>query len=83
MTQELPSAGPAKLGVASPLPPQQGEHHCGFIDFAALALRVPICERSLRDAIRRGTIPSIVLPGARKRLFHWPSVEAALRRLQQ
>jgi hypothetical protein len=54
-----------------------------FIDFESLLARVPMCERSLREAVRKGYIPSIVLPGARKRLFHWPSVEAALRRQQQ
>ena len=54
-----------------------------FIDFATLRLRVPMCERSLREAVRKGLIPSIVLPGTRRRLFHWPSVEAALKRHQQ
>jgi hypothetical protein len=83
MLNEISSAGPAQTGAASALPPHQSASPSGFIDFATLAPRVPLCERALRDAIRRGHIPSIVLPGARKRLFWWPAVEAALRRFQQ
>lgn len=54
-----------------------------FIDFNTLHSRIPLCERTLRDQIRSGDIPSILLPGSRKFIFHWPSVEAALRRRQQ
>lgn len=54
-----------------------------FIDFTELAKRVPLCERSLREAVRRGKIPSIKLPGARRVMFHWDSVQAALLRMQR
>ena len=54
----------------------------GFLDFKGIAEKIPLSDRSLRAAVRSGAIPSIVLPGGRKRLFHWPSVEAALRRHQ-
>jgi hypothetical protein len=54
-----------------------------FCDFAGLHALLPFYSaRSLRELIRRGVIPSIVLPGGRKRVFHWPSVQAALRRYQ-
>lgn len=52
-----------------------------FLDFKGIAQRIPLSERALRDAVRKGTIPSIKLPGGRKRLFLWKDVEAALRRL--
>jgi hypothetical protein len=61
---------------------KETENH-PFIDFADLKQRVPMCERSLREAVRKGIIPSIILPGSRKRLFHWPAVEGALKRHQQ
>jgi len=77
------NAGPAQTGAVSALPPKESAQPIGFIDYSALRPRIPLCDRSLREAVRKGHIPSIVLPGARKRLFHWPSVEGALRRLQQ
>ena len=39
-----------------------------FIDYATLKERLPYCDRSLRELIRKNVIPSIVLPGGRKRL---------------
>jgi hypothetical protein len=54
-----------------------------FADFNGLHSNLPMySERSLRGFVRAGVIPSIVLPGGRKRLFHLPTVEAALRRRQ-
>lgn len=76
----IANAGPATTGAVPALPQDQSAQLNGFIDFAVLQSRVPLCERALREAVRKGLIPSILLPGARKRLFHWPSVEAALRR---
>ena len=38
--------------------------------------------RLLRTLVRNGVIPSIKLPGGRKRTFHMPSVITALRRHQ-
>ena len=52
----------------------------GFIDFATLTTRVPYSARRLRDLVQNGSIPSIRLPGGRKRLFDWSAVAAALRR---
>ena len=78
------TAGPAEnTGAATALPPNQSAQSPTFIDFATLAPRVPICQRSLREAIRRGVIPSIRLPGSRRVLFCWESVQAALLRMQR
>lgn len=59
------------------------ENNGGFCDFKGLHSRLSFYSaRSLRDLVRRGVIPSIVLPGGRKRIFHVLSVDAALRRHQ-
>ena len=73
------NAGPAEQGEATALPPKESATP-SFIDFATLRPRVPLCDRALREKIRKGVIPSVLLPGSRKRLFHWPSVQAALLR---
>jgi hypothetical protein len=54
-----------------------------FLDFAALKPRIPVCERTLRDWVRTGKIPSVKMPGSRRRLFFWRDVAAALRRHTQ
>ena len=78
------TAGPAEnTGAVTALPPEQSTSPPKFIDFAELSRHVPLCERSLREAIRRGRIPSIRLPGARRVIFHWDSVQEALLRLQR
>lgn len=64
-------------------PPTQSASPPGFIDFTELSRRIPLCDRSLREAIRKGRIPSIRLPGARRVLFDWESVRAALLRNQR
>lgn len=71
-------------GAATALPPKESaEDSNGFINFGTLHSRIPLCERSLRDAIRKGLIPSVVLPGGRRRLFFWPAVREALLRRQR
>ena len=77
-------AGPAENADAAPsLSSAQIAILSTFIDFPTLAQRVPLCERSLREAIRRGRIASIKLPGARRVMFHWDSVRSALLRMQR
>ena len=52
-----------------------------FIEFKELQRRLPMYgERSLRELIADGKIPSVRPPGTRKLGFHWPSVERALLR---
>lgn len=43
---------------------------------------VGVCERHLRELVKRGVIPVIKLPYTNKLLFHIPSVRAAVRRHQ-
>ena len=54
-----------------------------FLDFKQLCERLPLGERTLREAIKRRQIPFIRLPGARRLLFDWENVRAALLRHQQ
>jgi hypothetical protein len=61
---------------------KSNESPLGIIDFAALENRVPLSPRTLRDLIKQGEIPVIRFRGRRRLLFHWPSVENALLRLQ-
>jgi len=78
------TAGPAENAAPIPaLPANQSALQPQFINFAELSRHVPLCERSLREAIRRGQIPSIRLPGGRRVVFHWDSVQAALLRMQR
>jgi hypothetical protein len=78
------TAGPAETtGAAPALPPNQSASTPKFIDFAELSRHIPLCERTLRQAIRDGRIPSIRLPGARRIIFHYESVQAALLRMQR
>jgi len=42
-----------------------------------------ILPRVAREWTRLGKIPSIRLPGSRRILYHWPSVHAALLRMQR
>lgn len=76
---QRPKDAPAEQGAAPALP-QNESAPPGFIDFATLRPRVPLCDRALREKIRKGVIPSVRLPGSRKRLFWWPAVQAALLR---
>ena len=54
----------------------------GFLSFHALCARVPLGPRTLREEIKRGRIPHIRLPGARRLLFDWDAVRASLLRYQ-
>jgi predicted DNA-binding transcriptional regulator AlpA len=54
----------------------------GFIDEKELLRRLPVSRRTLFSWRTTGKIPSVRL-GGRRVLFHWPSVEAALLRMQK
>ena len=53
-----------------------------FIDEKELLKRLPVSRRTLWQWRETGKIPCVRLPGGRRVLFHWPSVEAALLRKQ-
>lgn len=63
--------------------PTASEVKPGFLDFPGLCDRVPLGERTLREHIAEGRIPHIRLPGGRRLLFHWPTVQAALLRFEK
>jgi predicted DNA-binding transcriptional regulator AlpA len=54
----------------------------GFIDEKQLLKLLPVSRRTLFSWRTTGKIPSVRL-GGRRVLFHWPSVEAALLRMQR
>ena len=55
----------------------------GFIDEKQLLKLLPVSRRTLWQWRETGKIPCVRLPGGRRVLFHWPSVEAALLRRQK
>ena len=59
------------------------ERPTGFLDFPQLCERVPLSPRTLRAALKAGHLPKIRLPGARRLLFDWPAVQAALKRFEE
>lgn len=54
----------------------------GFIDFNQLHPLIPTSARTLRNWIAQGLIPYVQMPGSKRHLFHWPTVQAALMRHQ-
>lgn len=83
----VPAQPPNHKSVTTPetntsAEPQLPAEYDAIIDFAKLRTLVPLCDRALRQRIREGVIPSILLPNSRKRLFHLPSVQSALLRHQ-
>lgn len=53
-----------------------------FIDEKELLKRLPVSRRTLFSWRTTGKIPFVRL-GGRRVLFHWPSIEAALLRMQK
>ncbi len=54
-----------------------------LIEFQELLKRVPLSARTVRDAMRRGWIPHIRLPNARRILFDFDAVRTAFRRFER
>lgn len=63
--------------TSHPSPPDSG-----FIDELELLQRLPVSRRTLFTWRYSGKIPFVNL-GGRRNLYHWPSVEAALLRMQR
>ena len=55
----------------------------GFIDETELLKRLPVSRRTLWQWRETGKIPCVRVPGGRRVIFHWESVQAALLRLQK
>jgi predicted site-specific integrase-resolvase len=53
----------------------------GFINEKQFLARVPISRRTAFNWVQSGKLPCVKI--GRRKLFHWPSVEAALLRQQR
>jgi hypothetical protein len=63
-------------------PPESSESgNPDFISEKELLKRVPACRRTIINWRQKEIIPFICL-GRKKVIYHWPSVEAALLKLQ-
>lgn len=63
--------------------PDKSQIPPGFLNFDQLCAAVPLSARTLREEIKKRRIPAIRLPGGRRVLFHFESVEKALLRFQR
>lgn len=63
-------------------PPSDTGGASDFIDQRELLRRLPVSRRTEYDWRRSGKLPFVNL-GGRRILYHWPSVQAALLRLQR
>jgi hypothetical protein len=83
--QTTPSRDAYVATPPQPDPPLPPKYPAAFTDFKGLHRDILpfFSERALREAIRKGHIPSCVLGNGRKRCFHIPSVTAALLRKQK
>jgi len=61
--------------------PNSSPREPDFIDEKTLLKRLPVSRRTLFSWRTTGKIPFVRL-GGRRILFHWPSIEAALLRMQ-
>ena len=52
-----------------------------FLSENELLTRLPICRRTAFNWIQEGKLPCVKI--GRRKLFHWPTVEAALLRQQR
>jgi len=55
----------------------------GFISERELRQRLPLSGRTLYSMRTSGRLPFVRLPGSRRVIYHWRSVEAALLRQQR
>ena len=53
----------------------------GFINEKELLRRIPVSRRTAFTWVQTGKLPCVKI--GRRKLFHWPSVEAALLRQQR
>ena len=55
----------------------------GFSEENQILTLLKVSRRTLKNWRDRGLIPFIRLPGGRRILYHWPSVERAILRMQR
>jgi hypothetical protein len=64
--------------------PQRADHQTEpavFINERILLTRVPVSRRTVYNWVEAGKLPCVKVN--RRKLYHWPSVEAALLRMQR
>ena len=59
---------------------ESGQELKTFIGERELLKRIPVSRRTAFSWVQNGKLPCVKI--GRRKLFHWPSVEAALLRLQ-
>jgi len=74
--------GPTFAGMSNEVLQNMPPSEAAFIDEKELLKRLPVSRRTLFNWRDAGIIPCVRLTG-RRILFHWPSVEAALLRMQR
>jgi len=89
--QPAPASGEVKIldeNQPQPRLPREYQNHFesdkelkAFLDEKEMLRRLPISRRTLFNWRATGKIPSVKI--GRRNLFHWPSCEAALLRLQR
>jgi hypothetical protein len=67
--------------IPQQLEPRSDRENKAFLDEKELLARLPICRRTAFNWIQQGKLPCVKI--GRRKIFHWPSVEAALLRLQR
>jgi predicted DNA-binding transcriptional regulator AlpA len=63
------------------LNPTAPPSEAGFIDEKQLLARLPVSRRTCYAWVQSGKLPCCKI--GRRKLYHWPSVEAALLRMQR
>lgn len=82
MKSKKPETKPDTSAGESPATAQAALAQVGFLDADALLERLPISRGTLRNWMKKGSIPYI-RTGGRRILFDWASVREALPRRQR
>jgi hypothetical protein len=63
--------------------PSETSAEVGFLDADELLKRIPVSKGTLLNWRNTGKIPFVKIGGGRRVLYHWPSVQEALLRMQR
>jgi hypothetical protein len=71
-----------KLASADTNPAEnQPQPRSEFLTEPELLARIPVCRRTLYSWVQSGKLPVVKIN--RRKIYHWPSCQAALLRLQR
>jgi hypothetical protein len=65
------------MNIAQSAPPSEA----GFIDEKELLTRLPVSRRTVFSWVQSGKLPCVKI--GRRKIYHWPSCEGALLRMQR